>query len=82
MAVIQAAGTIRWGVIMKKTIVMAMIAGACLALFGGDEGDDSWLDAKGTTWNFHWARSGDSYTATITSANPLPSAACSPYRPR
>ena len=55
---------------MKKAIVMAMIAGACLALFGGDEGDDSWMDAKGTTWNFHWARSGDSYTATITSANP------------
>jgi hypothetical protein len=54
---------------MKK-LMMAMVAGACLAVFGGDEGDDSWMDAQGTTWYFHWTESGDSYTAKITGANP------------
>ncbi len=55
---------------MKK-LMMAMVAGACLAVFGGDEGDDSWMDAQGTTWYFHWTESGDSYTAKITGANPV-----------
>ena len=54
---------------MKK-MMMAMVAGACLAVFGGDEGDDSWTDAQGTTWYFHWTESGDNYTAKITGASP------------
>ena len=54
---------------MKKMIA-AIAAGACLALFGGDEGDDSWTDATGTSWYFHWTISSGSCTAKITGASP------------
>ena len=52
---------------MKK-LMMAMVAGACLAVFG-----ETWKDANGITWEF----SGYGSTAKIMSATPAPKGALS-----
>jgi hypothetical protein len=50
---------------MKK-LMMAMVAGACLAAFGGGGGTDSWVDGNGLTWTFNWTSDSSGSSAKIT----------------
>ncbi len=50
---------------MKK-MMMAMVAGACLAAFGGGGGTDSWVDGNGLTWTFNWTTDSSGSSAKIT----------------